>query len=483
MILEINTVNFLYKMTLKYKGKYEGIRSLMKIGEIPKEEWKSLTYNGTVKYVWLMGVWKRSPLSKKIAIRNIKNYLSLFPGLTEEDILGSPYAIQAYVPDPVIGTFEDLLKVKKVLNDMGVKLILDFVPNHFSLDNIYLSEGIFIEVDFEKYKINPDLFHIFQQGESFRYIAYGKDPNFPPWIDTLQVNIFCDKTQKLLIDILKSISKYADGVRVDMSMLLLKNIFYKNWNAFIQTENLDNIQEFWELVSNSVDLELIAECYWNTEETLLSLGFDYVYDKTFLDGVYQMNHRLIKKLICKDLSIQKRMVRFLENHDEERIASKISQDNSLPIITLFLTCPGLKMIYWEQFEGQSIKIPIHLLRYTDQYKFVPHYSKILSIYQEYRDLFEKGKFAVFKVDNIFDHTASNLISYGYLGYNNFILIVTNLSGFYSQGIVNIPIEGELEIIELLSGRVYKRNLSSLHVILNSYEVQIFTLNKYSKLRS
>lgn len=481
MIVEINTANFLFKMTQKYKGKVENINNLLKIDEIPDEEWEKLKYNGMTKYIWLMGVWKRSKLSKIISIKNFQEFIHIVRDLKEDDIIGSAYSIVDYSVDPLIGDFKSLIKVKNKLNRLGIGLILDFIPNHFSLDNNYINEDIFIETDFNGYKKNPYLFYVTENEGKIRYIAHGKDPFFPPWIDTLQINIFSKKAQKILLKNLKKISKYADGVRVDMSMLLLNNIFYNNWKDYIKLENIE--EEFWSIATKSVDLTFIAECYWNLENKMLKLGFHYTYDKKFLDNLFNIND--IKQMISMDFEFQKKMVRFLENHDEERIANKIENKDE-HILTLFFTCLGMKMIYWEQFEGQTTRIPVQLIRANDNYKSLPFYQKIIEIYPTIKNFLEEGKFFIFKVENIYDDTSKNLIAYGYLLNEKVMIVVMNFSSQFSQGIISIKNilpqslikylqkeEKDVVLVELIKGERYYRNLERVHVVLNPFQAQIF----------
>lgn len=54
-----------------------------------------------------------------------------------EDIIGSPYAIVDYVCNKEFGSNEDIVNLRKKLNSMGMKLMLDFVPNHSAVDAPY----------------------------------------------------------------------------------------------------------------------------------------------------------------------------------------------------------------------------------------------------------------------------------------------------------------------------------------------------------
>jgi hypothetical protein len=62
-----------------------------------------------------------------------------------------------------------------------------------------------------------------------RILAYGRDPNFPGWPDTLQLNYANPELQMARIDALIAIAGKCDGVRCDMAMLLLPEIFQRTW--------------------------------------------------------------------------------------------------------------------------------------------------------------------------------------------------------------------------------------------------------------
>lgn len=64
----------------------------------------------------------------------LQDYSQVLPGYTIDDIIGSPYAPTAYVTNPQLGSDDDLRTFRKMLNSMGLKLMLDFVPNHSAVD-------------------------------------------------------------------------------------------------------------------------------------------------------------------------------------------------------------------------------------------------------------------------------------------------------------------------------------------------------------
>ncbi len=208
------------------------------------------------------------------------------PDYREEDIQGSPYAIADYSVADLFGGGTALNTFRQKLNRRGLKLILDFVPNHLGLDHLWVVK-------------EPDLFVqsptasplTFQQktSQGTRWLAHGKDPYFPPWTDTVQLDYRRRATQGAMLDLLRSVAERCDGVRCDMAMLLLNDVFAKNWAAFPISDPEPSF-EFWESAISTVkaahpDFLFLAEVYWGLEEKLQSLGFDFTYDKELYDRI------------------------------------------------------------------------------------------------------------------------------------------------------------------------------------------------------
>ena len=62
-----------------------------------------------------------------------------------------------------------------------------------------------------------------------RFIACGRDPFFPPWRDVAQLNYFNPATREAMIGVLTTIAQHCDGVRCDMAMLVLNDVFAQTW--------------------------------------------------------------------------------------------------------------------------------------------------------------------------------------------------------------------------------------------------------------
>lgn len=203
-----------------------------KLSAVPDDFINALQLWG-IDALWLMGIWKNNPEAiQKYCFEPslVSTYNKSLPDWQTKDVIGSPYSIDKYEVNPNLGNRDDLLELKKRLNDAGIKLILDFVPNHFSSYSELLETNpeIFLPADQAVFK--SDSYTFFQSPfDKQKYFAHGRDPLFPPWKDTVQINYFSKEARKYLIQTLKEISEVCDGVRCDMAMLPLNNVFYNTW--------------------------------------------------------------------------------------------------------------------------------------------------------------------------------------------------------------------------------------------------------------
>lgn len=342
-----------------------------RLNDVPLDYWNELKELG-IEYVWLMGVWEinKNTIEEFCFEEGLaKEYSEALPGWTKDDVIGSPFSIEDYKVNPALGTKEDLTKLKETLNSLGLKLILDFIPNHFSAESYLLKAHpeIFLQGTEEDLTNNPSFFI-----KGNKIFAHGKDPNFPSWKDTAQVNYFSTEARKFMMSRLISISELCDGVRCDMAMLVVNSVFKNTWSETISKYNLlEPKAEFWKTAINSVkednpDFIFIAETYWDMEWQLQELGFDFTYDKKLLDRLKQNDVIEIKNHLLAGDEFQKRSVRFLENHDEKRSVEILGRERSKAAAVIISTLPGMKLYYDGQLEGYKIKLPVQLGREPDE---------------------------------------------------------------------------------------------------------------------
>ncbi len=325
-----------------------GARSL---AAIPDAELDRLAAAG-FDHLWLMGVWTIGTIGPDIAREHegvVRDLDALYPGWTPSDVVGSPYAIAGYTVDPSLGGDAALAELRTRLATRGIRLILDFVPNHTARDHHWVRES-------------PEVF----VHEADGAIACGKDPYFPPWTDTSQLDHRLACTHELLVTTLLSIAGRCDGVRCDMSMLVLGDIFERTWHHLPPSPAQPRAtREFWPTAIDAVrardpGFTFIAEAYWELEARLQRLGFDFTYDKALYDLLLHGGADAVRDHLAEDPEYQVRSVRFVENHDEPRIAHELPPPQRAAALVIAMTIPGMRFVHDGQIEGRWIRTAIHL---------------------------------------------------------------------------------------------------------------------------
>ncbi len=463
-LYEINTWAWLDRLSASQGRK-------ITLGSAPDSEWDRLQQLG-FDVVYLMGVWKRSPAGRTIA-RSLPGlfagYDAALPNGTIQDVVGSAFSIQAYEVDERIGSIAELVSLREKLHARGMRLILDFVPNHTGLDHRWVREhpDYYIQGALQDFERAPRDFYLSEENGNTHFIAHGRDPYFPPWTDTAQLNYFNPRLRLAILAELGRIAQLCDGVRCDMAMLLLNDIFARTWNS--QLENWPAPQEeFWrEATAALPDFIWLAEAYWGTEARLQQLGFDFTYDKVFYDRLRERAIPEIKQHLQHDpLEFQGRSARFIENHDEARSAQLFGA--RLPAVAaLMATITGMRFYYEGQFDGRRIKIPVQLAHAQEE---APDpgtrilYEKILSIANS--PAFHEGRWTLLDVQPDRDRTHENLIAYSWqhpAGRDH--LVVVNLGAGTSTGRIFLPESmlpaAEINLADEFNGQTYRRLASEI----------------------
>jgi hypothetical protein len=210
-------------------------------------------------------------------------------------------------------------------------------------------------------------------------LAHGRDPYFPGWPDTLQLDYSNPQTQEAMIAEMLKIAGQCDGVRCDMAMLVLPDVFERTWGR--------RSQPFWQRATRQVrervpDFCFMAEVYWDLEWTLQQQGFDYAYDKRLYDRLREGHARPVREHFHAGLDYQDKLARFLENHDEPRAAATFSPEIHQAAAVITFLSPGLRFFHQGQFEGRRKRISPHLVRAplepTDQ-ALQQFYNRLLSV--------------------------------------------------------------------------------------------------------
>ena len=339
-------------------------------------------------HVWYTGIIRHSTQTKEAGC--IRSHPQFVKG-----IAGSPYAICDYYdvnpyladnPDNRMAEFEQLLKRT---HDAGLKMIIDFVPNHVARDYgktamtpghpvlgaeddksvHWKAENDFFYYVGEKLTLPISVPDGMEPYEEMPAMATGNNcysptPGVNDWYETVKINYGDDHTPTWdkMYDIIDFwASKGVDGFRCDMVELVPPQ-FFKWLIEKIKTKYPEVI--------------IVAEVYKKDlySEYIRNIGFDFLYDKS---GLYDTLRTVVEKNAndngmpvelwqsatgitrCWQFlgDLQPYMLNFLENHDEQRFASdffgKKAENTFAPLyVSLFMNTAPF-MIYFGEEVGEK----------------------------------------------------------------------------------------------------------------------------------
>jgi hypothetical protein len=333
------------------------------LDDIPDTDLDRLAEMG-FDWVWFLSVWQTGPAAQAVSRANPewrREFAATLPDLTEEDIAGSGFAIQSYSVHRDLGGAAALARLRQRLHRRGLKLLLDFVPNHMAPDHPWVDEhpNYFFHGSESDLAQSPQNYRRVQTKKGPLVLAYGRDPYFDGWPDTLQLNYGNPDLQRAMIGELESIAEQCDGVRCDMAMLVLPEVFERTWG--IRADLL------WPKATETVrrahpNFLFMAEVYCDLEWTMQQQGFDYAYDKRLYDRLRDGHARPVREHFHAGFDYQNKLARFLENHDEPRAAATFAPDVHEAAAVITFLSPGLRFFHQGQFQGHTTRISPHLAR-------------------------------------------------------------------------------------------------------------------------
>jgi len=365
VVYEVNTRVLLNDLERESGGK----ATLANLPDSLLDEWAEWGLDA----VWLMGVWSTGDIGLQMARSHqglLKEYQLVLPDLREEDIIGSPYAVKAYSVSARLGGNEALQILRIRLQERGIGLLLDFVANHTARDHSWVSKypAYYVHgVEGDDIR-RPEYYFRARTGKGNDVLAYGRDPNYPGWTDTAQLDIKNPAARRALVTTLKRIAGMCDGVRCDMAMLLMNDVFHKTWGDVATSADPPAEGEFWSEAILAVREKhpafvFIAESYWEREWDLQQLGFDFTYDKKLYERLAREGASSVYDHLKAEMDYQRKSVRFIENHDEPRAARAFgSEPWHQAAATVMATVPGMVLFHNGQFEGARVKLPVQLGR-------------------------------------------------------------------------------------------------------------------------
>jgi len=432
-------------------------------------------------WVWLLGVWQTGQAGRRVSRSRAEwqhEYREVLPDFAADDVCGSPFAVSEYVVNREFGGPRALERFRKRLAERGLQLMLDFVPNHTALDHAWVRErpAFYVHGSEEDLAREPANYWRVGTRSGARVLAHGRDPYFPGWPDTAQLNYRHPGLRAAMLEVLETIAEQCDGLRCDMAMLVLPDVFTRTWGD--RANPIDgrppSDESFWPAAIASVrerrpDFRFMAEAYWDLEWTLQQQGFDYTYDKRLYDRLRAQDAGAVRGHLLADADYQRRSARFLENHDEPRAAATFPPPVHAAAAVLTLLAPGLRFVHEGKPSGRRVRASNHLRRRVTE----PVDRDLESLYTRLfacmrRVEAREGDWRLLERQAAWDGnpTWDRVIVFSWEASEQRLLVAVNYGATQSQCYVRLPwsdIDGRAVVFrDLMSPRVrYKRHGADL----------------------
>lgn len=491
-VYEVNTRTWLAALSTRFGRR-------ITLDRVPFDEIERVARLG-FHAVWLMGVWTTGQEATEVARTHAglqERYRQALADFTAEDVIGSPYAVSAYQVSPRLGGPEGLAVFRSRLAQYGLRLMLDFVPNHTARDHRLVSERpeVYIHGTDEDLAREPQCYYKTAAGV---VLAHGRDPNFPPWTDTAQVNYAQSAGWEAMKGELLSVAAQCDGIRCDMAMLVLPETMKRVWGARRGANPIE--RSFWGEALEALRQRyphclMLAESYWDLEWRLQQEGFDFTYDRKLYERLRQNDFRGVRLHLQAERSFQERSARFIENHDAARALTAFGPARARSAAAASFFCPGLRLFHEGQLEGHRVSVPVQLGRRpmeSEDVETALFYEKILGVLQD--ATFQEGSFEQRDVHSAGwgDTSSESLLALMWRppvgrsgGPLAGFLIVVNLGGVHAYGRVPLPAEAfspgkPYVFCDRYDGKRYEREgrelaWPGLYVALESHQPHIFEI--------
>ncbi|MBM3251260.1 MAG: glycosyltransferase, partial [Candidatus Omnitrophica bacterium] len=455
--------------------------------------------------IYLLGVMPIGELSKRINLGgkdDVDNNLyyirdqggRILSIIKEEALQGDPERIGSIFSiqnlkavDKDLGTLDDFRRLVEKSHALKMKVIVDFVGNHTAADHPWVVENTdyFIYTllddrqenltDVELLSENPDCFLVYSKSLGRVLVAHGKDPRYPRWSDTAQLDYHNPKVRAEMIEVLKFWAKLADGVRCDMANLVPLDF----WQEAIAETKKDN-----------PGFIFIGEVY-RDEGQYLEAGFDFVYDKHLYDALMTKNSQEVNNwleyLQDRNTYLQ-RSLRFYGNHDDDWADLK---EFVRPAAVISATFPGMSLVYLDQVLGYSKRIEIQkILTEGEPEESLAEFLQKQLLPVASNDIFSYGRPRLLKPRS----HATNIIAFALEFKDKRAVVAVNYSQADESSMFLLP-EGFLDAVssseyvllrDELNKKVYIRrceeiNREGIFVSLPAFSSHIFFIEKFSHL--
>jgi len=434
--------------------------------DIPEQQFERLAEKG-IDWIWFLGVWQTGLAGQRISREHVDwqtEFRHELADFRDEDVCGSCFAITQYAAHSDFGGSCALERLQRRLHKHGLRLLLDFVPNHTALDHPWVTKhpNFYIPGTEEDLRREPQNYIRIETSNGPTILAYGRDPYFSGWSDTLQLNYAEPALREAMRLELLNVAAFCDGVRCDMAMLILPEVFERTWG--LQTE------PFWPnailaVRSYKPRFLFMAEVYWDLEWALQQQGFEYTYDKRLYDRLREGKARPVRDHFQANIQFQQKSVRFLENHDEPRAATAFAPGMHRAAAMLTYLCPGLRFFHDGQFEGKTKRLSMHLGRGSMEAVELPvrdFYDRLLAAIHQ--TTVRNGEWQLLLCSPAWEGnwTWDSFICFQWDAVGELpLIVVTNYAPIQSQCYVRIPFDAlcghRMRLQDLMSSAIYERD--------------------------
>jgi hypothetical protein len=323
-------------------------------------------------YVWFLDLWQTGQAGREVSLSHpewLRELQATLPGFSEADVSGSPFAVTGLYPAPRFRPGDGPLQPARAPASQGLKLMVDFVPNHTALDHSWVAQHpeFYVQGSAADLEREPHNYRRAETGRGSLILAHGRNPYFPGWPDTFQLNYRHPGLKEAMSQVLLMLAEVADGVRCDMAMLVLPEVFQRTWGErSLPADGLAPVDEpFWpeatgKIKAKNASLSLCLRSIGTWSDSSCSRVLTIATIKSCMTVSWARTPGQGAATSGLIWLFQDKLARFLENHDELRAAHDfpVPAHQAAAIIT-YLT-PGLRFFHEGQFEGRRTKGQCHV---------------------------------------------------------------------------------------------------------------------------
>lgn len=298
--------------------------------------------------------------------------------------LGSPYSVKDYrAVNPEFGTMKDFETLLAKAHELGMKVILDWVPNHTGYDHHWITE-------------HPEFYTKDEEGNIISPQNPNKDEEPWDWTDVADLNYDVPAMRDSMIDMFKFwVEKGVDGFRCDVAHQVPTDF----WKDCIQELYKVNPETYMlsegEVPSQRNEGGFVADYAWSYKNYMNAIGESYLEKEESVTKERSQTAQVGEKVekakasdfneyLAKDRErFQKGYhMYFTTNHDENTWEGTVFErlgEGHLTFAVMVFTFDGMPLIYNGQEAGLNKRLKFFTKDEIDwgTYEFQDFYTKLI----------------------------------------------------------------------------------------------------------